>query len=54
MLSVRGVCNKLVVRPLQVQAERVREVIEEALEWSAAHESKRILYQWHRSHHLHI
>ena len=40
--GVRGVQNKLVVRPPTVKPERVREVIEDALERSAAHEVKRI------------
>jgi osmotically-inducible protein OsmY len=39
------VTNKLVVRPPQVKAERVREVIEDALERSAEHEVKRIQVQ---------
>ena len=43
--AVRGVQNKLVVRPSTVKAERVREVIEDALERSAAHEVKRIQVQ---------
>jgi osmotically-inducible protein OsmY len=40
--GVHGVYNKLVVRPSTVQPEQVREVIEDALERSAAHEVKRI------------
>jgi hypothetical protein len=40
--GVRGVTNKLVVRLPQVQPEQVREVIEDALERSAAHAVKRI------------
>jgi osmotically-inducible protein OsmY len=43
--GVRGVTNKLVVRLPQVKAERVREVIEDALERSAEHEVKRIQVQ---------
>jgi osmotically-inducible protein OsmY len=43
--GVRGVTNKLVVRPPTVQPERVREVIEDALERSAEHEVKRIQVQ---------
>jgi osmotically-inducible protein OsmY len=45
--GVLGVQNKIVVRPptVQVKAERVREVIEEALERSAAHEGKHIQVQ---------
>jgi osmotically-inducible protein OsmY len=43
--GVRGVWNKLVVRPSTVQPERVREVIEDALERSAEHEVKRIQVQ---------
>ena len=42
LLGVRGVWNKLVVRPSTVKAERVREVIEDALERCAEHEVKRI------------
>jgi osmotically-inducible protein OsmY len=42
LLGVRGMQNKLVVRPPTVQPERVREVIEDALERSAEHEVKRI------------
>lgn len=45
LLGVRGVTTKLVVRPPTVQPERVREVIEEALERSAAHEVKHIQVQ---------
>jgi len=43
--GVHGVHNKLVVRPPTVQPERVREVIEDALERSAEHEVKRIQVQ---------
>lgn len=42
LLGVRGVTNKLVVRPSTVKPERVREVIEDALERGAAHEAKHI------------
>ena len=42
LLGVRGVQNKLVIRPPTVKPERVREVIEDALERSAEHEVKRI------------
>ena len=42
LLGVHGVQNKLVVRPTTVKAERVREVIEDALERSAEHEVKHI------------
>ena len=45
LLGVHGVQNTLVVRPTTVKAERVREVIEDALERSAAHEVKRIQVQ---------
>jgi osmotically-inducible protein OsmY len=45
LLGVRGVHNTLVVRPPQVKAERVREVIEDALERSAEHEVKHIQVQ---------
>jgi osmotically-inducible protein OsmY len=45
--GVRGVRNKIVVRPPTVQPEQVREVIEDALERSAAHEVKRIQVQVH-------
>ena len=40
--GVRGVHNTLVVRPPTVKPERVREVIEDALERGAAHEAKHI------------
>jgi osmotically-inducible protein OsmY len=40
--GVHGVQNTLVVRPPTVQPERVREVIEDALERGAAHEAKHI------------
>jgi len=43
--GVHGVYNKLVVRPSTLQPEQVREVIEDALERSAAHEVKRIQVQ---------
>jgi osmotically-inducible protein OsmY len=43
--GVRGVTNKIVVRPSQVKPEQVREVIEEALERSAEHEVKHIQVQ---------
>jgi osmotically-inducible protein OsmY len=43
--GVRDVTNKLVVRLPQVKAERVREVIEDALERSAEHEVKHIQVQ---------
>ena len=43
--GVRGVTNKLGVRPPTVQPERVREVIEEALERCAEHEVKHIQVQ---------
>jgi osmotically-inducible protein OsmY len=43
--GVHGVRNKLVVRPPTVQSERVREVIEDALERCAAREAKRIRVQ---------
>ena len=43
--GVRGVQNTLMVRPPTVKPERVREVIEEALERSAEHEVKRIQVQ---------
>ena len=45
LLGVRGVTNKLGIRPPQVKAERVREVIEDALARSAAHEVKHIQVQ---------
>jgi osmotically-inducible protein OsmY len=45
LLGVRGVTNKLAVRPSTVKAERVREVIEDALERSTAHEVKHIQVQ---------
>jgi osmotically-inducible protein OsmY len=40
--GVRGVTNKLGVRPPTIQPERVREVIEDALERCTAHEVKHI------------
>ena len=43
--GVRGVQNTLMVRPPTFKPERVREVIEDALERSAAHEVKRIQVQ---------
>jgi osmotically-inducible protein OsmY len=43
--GVRSVYNQIVVRPLQVQPEQVREVIAEALERGAAHEGKHIQVQ---------
>jgi osmotically-inducible protein OsmY len=43
--GVRGVTNKLGVRPPTVQPERVREVIEEALERCAEREAKRLQVQ---------
>jgi osmotically-inducible protein OsmY len=45
LLGVHGVHNKIVVRPPKATSERMREVIEDALERSAAHEVKRIQVQ---------
>lgn len=47
LLGVRGVTNKIAVRPPTVRSEQVHEMIEGALERSALHEGKHIQVQVH-------